>query len=104
MFCFSDEPCPKKAKALDMLFGDTFIQVQESRSTADRTREEVVRYRAEAPLALTGSAMDWWKSHEGELPFLAKLAKRYLCIPGTSVPSERVFSTAGDSVFSEEHS
>lgn len=73
-----------------MLFGDTFIQVQESRSTADRTREEVVRYRAEAPLALTGSAMDWWKSHEGELPFLAKLAKRYLLYPRHKCPLRKV--------------
>lgn len=46
----------------------------------------------------TTNAMKWWRSQEKELPVLSTLAKRYLCIPGTSVPAERVFSTAGDIV------
>ena len=38
----------------------------------------------------------WWKAHAQGLPRLAKLAKRFLSIPSTSVPSERVFSKAGE--------
>ena len=37
----------------------------------------------------------WWKVHAPELPQLARLARRVLCIPATSAPSERIFSVAG---------
>ncbi|CAN0023281.1 unnamed protein product, partial [Phaeothamnion confervicola] len=40
----------------------------------------------------------WWREQEMELPNLAKLARRVLCIPATSVPSERLFSVAGRTV------
>ena len=35
-----------------------------------------------------------WRRNEGTYPVLAKLAKAYLSIPATSVPSERVWSRA----------
>lgn len=41
---------------------------------------------------------EWWKSHEKKYPLLAQIAKKYLCIPATSVSSERCFSTAGNVV------
>ena len=39
--------------------------------------------------------LQWWKHEEKHLPVLAVLAKKYLCICGTSVPSERLFSKSG---------
>ncbi|KAG1953673.1 zinc finger BED domain-containing protein 1-like [Pimephales promelas] len=40
----------------------------------------------------------WWKEHKGQYPKLSVLARKYLCIPATSSPSERVFSTGGNIV------
>ena len=37
---------------------------------------------------------DFWLLKQSKLPKLAKLAKKYLVIPATSAPSERVFSVA----------
>ena len=42
--------------------------------------------------------LSWWREHQRLYPRPAKLAKRYLCIPATSSPSERVFSTGGNVV------
>ena len=37
----------------------------------------------------------WWKHYEKGFPNLFKLARKVLCVMGTSVPSERTFSQAG---------
>ncbi len=37
----------------------------------------------------------WWKEHESVFPHIAQIARRVLCIPATSAPSERIFSVAG---------
>ncbi len=42
--------------------------------------------------------LEWWRQHEAHFPQVAKLAKKYLCIPATSAPSERAFSTSGNIV------
>jgi zinc finger BED domain-containing protein 1 (E3 SUMO-protein ligase ZBED1) len=40
----------------------------------------------------------WWKANRHAYPTLAKLARKYLAIKATSVPSEQLFSAAGNIV------
>ena len=42
--------------------------------------------------------LDWWRDNQHQFKLLASLARRILCIPSTSAPSERVFSTAGHTI------
>nr|XP_023660006.1 zinc finger BED domain-containing protein 1-like [Paramormyrops kingsleyae] len=61
-------------------------------------KEEMEAYCKAPSLPLTEDPLNWWRVHEVMFPLLSLLSKRYLCIPGTSVSAERVFSTAGDVV------
>ncbi|XP_057195870.1 E3 SUMO-protein ligase ZBED1-like isoform X1 [Triplophysa rosa] len=42
--------------------------------------------------------LEWWRFHGSHFPHVSCLAKKYLCIPATSSPSERAFSTGGNVV------
>ncbi|KAL2079757.1 hypothetical protein ACEWY4_011180 [Coilia grayii] len=91
---------PKDSSALMALLGSAYTpETSPLRKTpTENARDEVTRYREVTSIPLSQNPLLWWKVHAGEFPLLADLAKRYLCVPGTSVPSERVFSTAGDIV------
>jgi hypothetical protein len=93
-----EEPQPKRRSGLADLLGETFSTTAPLKSAFSQAEEEVKRYQEASPLPLEENPLNWWKAHEKMYPFLAKLAKRYLSIPGTSVSAERVFSTAGDIV------
>ena len=60
--------------------------------------EELDLYISEKPVTTKINPFDWWKVNCSNYPNLSKLARRVLCSPATSVPSERVFSTAGGTV------
>nr|CAI5861409.1 unnamed protein product [Callosobruchus analis] len=58
--------------------------------------EEKLNLRKNDPLK-------WWQTRALLYPQLADLAKKYLCIMATSVPSERIFSKSGQ-ILSEKRS
>ncbi|XP_046559440.1 E3 SUMO-protein ligase ZBED1-like [Haliotis rubra] len=89
----------ENTSAMDDLFGDVFVtHVQTAKSSYARVEEEVSTYKAEDCIPLNSDPLQWWQENEETFPLLSKLARCILCVPGTSVPSERVFSTAGDIV------
>lgn len=81
------------------LFGELFTtQEQGTKSKVKVIEDEVTSYRGVDCIPLDADPLTWWKTKELIYPHVAMLARRYLAVPGTSVPSERVFSTAADIV------
>jgi hypothetical protein len=62
---------------------------------SDRLSKELDSYLAEPNEEETSNPLSWWCSHQSQYPSVAAVAKVYLAIPATSVPSERVFSKCG---------
>lgn len=64
----------------------------------EASEDEISDYKAITEVPLTVDPLKWWCSQTHLFPILSKLARKYLCIPATSVPSESLFSTAGEIV------
>jgi hypothetical protein len=45
-----------------------------------------------------------WAKKASEYPNVARLARRYLCVPATTAPSERIFSSAGSTITKKRNS
>ena len=83
-------------------FWDQFDKEREDESLAvvdvSTIEKELNIYLEGKPCIRKKDPLAWWKEQEKYLPNMAKAAKKYLSIPATSVPSERVFSKAGEIV------
>ncbi|XP_016422359.1 zinc finger BED domain-containing protein 4 isoform X1 [Sinocyclocheilus rhinocerous] len=92
-----EQPPPSKKTALEDLLGATFSKPTVTQSKC-RMEVELDVYKKDTSIPLTSCPLKWWKEHAQTYPLLSSLSKAYLTVPATSVPSERVFSTAGDIV------
>ncbi|KAL4097430.1 hypothetical protein QTP88_022212 [Uroleucon formosanum] len=68
----------------------------ETNSIQNLNQIELDKYLSLPSVGLNCNPLQWWKIFNSEFPTLAKLTMKYLCIQGTSVPSERIFSCAGN--------
>nr|XP_055030011.1 zinc finger BED domain-containing protein 4-like [Misgurnus anguillicaudatus] len=90
----SETSPPQKKSAMATVFADFFTTEERStKSLSDIIREEVTSYKATGCIYVDEDPLAWWKCNEHMFPHISKLAQRNL-----DVPSERVFSTAGDIV------
>ncbi|XP_005103836.1 zinc finger BED domain-containing protein 1 isoform X2 [Aplysia californica] len=65
------------------------------KNTASEAENESRRYFKEANIPRKADPLQWWKLNEVQFPHLKILAQKYLCIPATSVSSDRLFSKQG---------
>ena len=85
-------PPTKKSKESVMQF---LLGTLTEKESVDTSSEELDKFQRETVCDPDSYALEWWEKNADRFPLLSKLAKQLLCIPATSVPSERVFSVSG---------
>ena len=98
----SDSPPPKKCNVeikkdpeSDFLSDIIITSVQPPPPLNQKIETELNAYLNEPSIELNSCPLAWWKNKCHLYPSIALVARRTLCIPATSVPSERIFSAAG---------
>ena len=87
---------PKKKKRLAEIFKKP--ATSHKLRAVDLATREVEQYIHSLCPDVDINPLEWWKTHYIDYTHLAYLAKKYLCIPATSVASEHLFSTSGNLV------
>ena len=82
----------KKETVMSFLLG---IESDSDSTTTCTWKNEIYQFQIEPQAHHDSDPLVWWKTNEKRFPTLTILARRYLCVPATSVPAERIFSAAG---------
>lgn len=85
-------------KRFALMFGDKCVAAARKQLTSTKKDEitmEIERYQAELCLEMDECPLNWWSLNAPRYPFLSTVAKKYLGIPASAVPCERLFSQAG---------
>ena len=88
---------PPKKKTLGSFFKRATTSFATS-SQRERIETELSAYLQSVDADSESDPLQWWKTHEEMFPNLKNVAKKYLCVPATSSPWERLFSTSGNIV------
>ncbi|XP_037539225.1 zinc finger BED domain-containing protein 4-like [Nematolebias whitei] len=94
-----------KLSGLGELFAeeDMAVEIKQENtfSTTEKIQEEIKWYRSLPSTRTSVNPVTWWWNARDTMPMLSDLATRYLCVQASSTPSERTFSTPGDTISHE---
>ena len=79
---------------------DLELKIEKNERNVTPIKNEVLHYLnlPELPALEEYDSFAWWATNKAQYPILYKMAMKYLSIPATSVPSERLFSDANNLV------
>lgn len=88
------DPAPvKRLSGMAMLLGSS-ITAPPSRivTTQMRTRNdlEMEQFSAEEAVSFETNALIWWSDNETKYSQLARIARKFLCVPACVVPAKRI--------------
>ena len=96
---YRDQEPPKKRskvkviESIDILFALNGTNNMQQSGSGLPIQDELAGYRVEPEISIQSNPLQWWATHESRYPRISILAKKYLPIPASNAPSERVFST-----------
>lgn len=74
------------------------IQLKKFADVPGEIKDEISQYMSLPAVSVDADPLSWWRQHKAMFPILSRLARKFLAIPATSAPCERVWSTAGNVV------
>ena len=90
---------PKIDEEFDGWLNDViFVGETSSFASSDENKVDTEMEKYDIEPLHCGDPLEWWKSRQSSLPVLSEVARSVLAVPATSVPSERIFSKAGQIV------
>ena len=94
----SKAPQHEACSSLDSAFEEILQERQlEVRSVSTTSAEvQVQTYLSEQTIPKRSHPLQCWKKHANQFPSMAAVATQYLCVPCSSVDSERLFSAVAN--------
>ena len=89
-----DDSKPQKKRRVEVNYDVSDEEEEAGDDTVSDISKELESYKKEDEDPDT-EPMAWWRAKESKYPLLSRLARRFLCVPATSVEAERRFSDLG---------
>ncbi|XP_046392790.1 E3 SUMO-protein ligase ZBED1 [Ischnura elegans] len=86
-----EEPKNKKSRlsGMELLLGD-LCSLRSGMPVEERVDLELVQYHSESPAPLDTCPLAWWAGATAKCPRLARVARRYGCVPACVTPPQRI--------------